>query len=286
MKLGVLICMVLMSSVYNTYAEDSIPIKKNAEEMKTEKGFFAKLIDKVNIFADKEEVKQEIVEKPKKVNPADKFPDPLFYDAIYKKSKYQKAPLWIFNDKSSYENNHIPPIFNYKYIVDDIFPIIMDAQRTPEVILLIDAIAGRGDVDLNKQDKFGNTLLHYAIRYNNMPVFEKLLSTDAVNPNVCNYSYICPIHLSVYKQSSQEISQLVNYGSDLKYSNDRFEMPIVIAIRLHYYNVIYTLARKHKEKGVTINEIDYIIFTAKQAGIPNIADELYKFFMLDKEFED
>jgi hypothetical protein len=30
--------MVLMSSVYNTYAEDSIPIKKNAEEMKTEKG--------------------------------------------------------------------------------------------------------------------------------------------------------------------------------------------------------------------------------------------------------
>jgi len=278
--------MVLMSSVYSAYAKDSIPIKKEAEEIKTEKGFFAKLIDKVNIFADKDEVKQEIAEKPKKVNPADKFPDPLFYDAIYKKSRYQKAPLWIFNDKSSYENNHIPPIFNYKYIIDDIFPILRDIQRAPETILLIDSIAKRNDVDLNKQDKFGNTLLHYAIRYNNISVFNKLLSTNIVNPNVCNYSYICPIHLSLYKQSAEEISQLVTHGADLKYSNDRFEMPIIIAIRLHHYNAVYALARKHKEKGVSINEIDYIVFTAKQAGIPNIAEELYKFFMLDEELDD
>ena len=284
MKLGVLICVVLMSSVYNAYAENSIPIKKEAEEI-AKKGFFAKLLDKVNIFANKDDDKQEVVVKEKKSNPADKFPDPLFYDAIYSKNKYQKMPIWIFNDKSSYENNHIPPVFNYKYIVDDIFPMMRDSQRTPEVILLIDAIAGMSDVDLNKQDKFGNTLLHYAIRYNNISVFQKLLSTNAVNPNVCNYSYICPLHLSVYKQSDEEISQLVNYGADLRYSNDRFEMPIIIAIRLHHYNAIYTLARKHKEKGASINEIDYIIFTAKQAGIPNIADELYRFFMLDGDLD-
>ncbi len=286
MKLGFLTCVVLMSSVYNTYAENSTTQANKIEETKPEKGFFAKLLDKVNIFAEKEEVKPQIVEKPKKVNPADAFPDPIFYDAIYKKNPQSAFPLWIFNDKTSPDNHHIPPMFSYKHIVDDIFPIIRDAQRTSEVISIIDALSTRGDVNLNKQDKFGNTLLHYAIRYNNISVFEKLLSTNGVNPNVCNYSYICPIHLSVYKQNSQEIIQLANYGADLKYSNDRFEMPIVVAIRLHYYTAIYTLAQKHKEKGITLNEIDYIIYTAKQSGLHNVAAELYDFFMLNKQFEE
>ncbi len=286
MKLRFLICVVLMSSVYSTYAEDSDNSKTTTEETKPQKGFLAKLLDKVNIFADKEEVKPQIIEKPKKINPAEAFPDPMFYDAIYRKSAYSTAPMWLFSDKTSPDNAHIPPMFDYKYIVDDIFPIIRDAQKTSEVILLIDTLAKREDVNLNKQDKFGNTLLHYAIRYNNISVFQKLLSTNVVNPNVCNYSYICPLHLSVYKQNAEEISQLVNYGADLRYSNDRFEMPIIIAIRLHYYATIYALARKHKEKGITLNEIDYIVFTAKQSGLQNVATELYDFFMLNKEFDD
>jgi len=286
MKLGFLICVLLMSSVYNASAEKSIPIKEEVDLTgKTEKkGFFSKLIEKVNIFSDKtEEVTDAQTEKAKKINPAERFPDPFFYDAVYQKKENTTVPIWLYNDKTNYENNHIPMLFHYKYIIDDIFSIMRDPERTAEIILLIDTLAKRNDVNLNKQDKFGNTLLHYAIRYNNKAIFHQLLETNGVNPNVCNYSYICPIHLAVYKQDSDEISQLVNYGVDLKYSNDRFEMPIIIAIRLHYYTAIYTLARKHKERGTSINEIDYIIFSTKQAGLPDLTIELYEFFMLDRE---
>ena len=279
-----------MSSFYNTtFAEQSIPIKQDVDSQQSEKkGFFAKILDKVNIFQKKEEKSQQdsITEAKTPVNPADKFPDPLFYDAVYHKKKEISLPLWLYNDKTNYENNHIPKVFHNKYIMDSIFPMIQDHSLASEVVLILEELSKKNDVNFNKQDKFGNTLLHYAIRYNNEVVFKKILQTGKANVNVCNYSYICPIHLAIYKQNLNEISQLVNYGADLRYSNDRFEMPIIVAIRLNYINTIYILAKKYKDSGISINEIDYIIFTAKQAGMPDIAEELYDFFMLDRELDN
>ncbi|MDA0617293.1 MAG: ankyrin repeat domain-containing protein, partial [Proteobacteria bacterium] len=211
--------------------------------------------------------------------------DPIFYDAIYPQISTDESLLWVYNDKSYYENHHIPPILNYNYIVDDLFKIVSHYDRTPELLLILESIQNREDVDLNKQDKFGNTLLHYAIRYHNRSVFEKLLMTRKVNPNICNFSYICPVHLSIYKEDTYELGRLITYGADLHYSNDRFEMPIITAIKIHHIDAVYTIAKRQKEKGLSNNEMDYIIFTAKEEGLDSVAKDLYLFFMLGREFE-
>lgn len=259
------------------------------EGAQKKESFFEKLThikNPFNFFHHKK--KEQKVEKPivaEKEDPAAKFPDPIFYDAIYPKKKVSDSYLEIHNDKSYYENSHIPPILDFSYIVDDLFDMMQYYEKTEEILLILESIQSRDDVNLNKQDKFGNTLLHYAIRYHNSPIFKKLLLTRKINPNVCNYSYICPIHLSIYKDDINEINSLVNYGADLQYANDRFEMPIITAIKIHHLNSIYALARKHKEKGISSNEIDYIIFSAKEEGLQNLANELYRFFMLGKDFE-
>ena len=63
-------------------------------------------------------------------------------------------------------------------------------------------------------------------------------------------------------------------------------MPIITAIKIHHLEAIYALAQKHKEKGISMNEIDYIVFTAKDEGLDSLAKELYEFFMLGKDLND
>lgn len=226
----------------------------------------------------------EQTEPIKEENPANKFPDPIFYDSIYPQKPIAYSYLALHNDKTYYENHHIPPVLDFSYVIDDLFEMIPYYEKTSELITIIDSIQNRNDINLNKQDKFGNTLLHYAIRFHNNAIFKKLLLTRTIDPNICNYSYICPIHLSIYKDDISEINSLVNYGANLQYANDRFEMPIITAIKIHHLNSIYALAQKHKEHGISMSELDYIIFTAKEEGLESVSRDLYLFFMLGKEF--
>ena len=62
-------------------------------------------------------------------------------------------------------------------------------------------------------------------------------------------------------------------------------MPIITAIKIHHIDAVYTIAKRQKEKGLSNNEMDYIIFTAKEEGLDSVAKDLYLFFMLGREFE-
>ena len=252
-------------------------------------GIFDKIGKKfaaIDLLGGKQE-ERKIEEKPVEVkkNPADDFPNPLFFDAKYPKTLREETLLYIYNDKSFNENLHIPPIIDLSYIVDTMFTMISNQDNTAEMLLMIDAIQARTDININKQDRYGNTLLHYAIRYHNRAVFDKLLSTRAVNPNVCNNSYICPLHLSIYKDDAYEIKNLLIFGADIFYQNDRFEMPIIVAIKLNYRDAIYILAQQHKNKGINENMIDYIVYAANAQGFPVLAKQLYLFFKKNQEFE-
>lgn len=237
------------------------------------------------LHSKKEAPPTQNVEPKEEKNPAEDFPDPLFFDAKYKSGTSEYSLLYLYNDKSSPENQHIPPIVDLSYIIDNIFTMIANYDNTADILLMIDALQYRNDININKQDRYGNTLLHYAIRYHNRPVFDKLLSTRTINPNICNNAYICPLHLAIYKNDIYEIQSLLIFGADIFYQNDRFEMPLIIAIKLNNREATYTLARAYKARGVSQNMIDYIVFAAKEQGYPILAQELYLFFVMGKEFD-
>ena len=252
-------------------------------------GIFDKIGKKfadIDLLSEKQEEKKiEATPVEVKKNPADAFPSPLFFDAKYPKNLREETLLYIYNDKSFNENDHIPPIVDLSYIVDTMFTMISNQDNTADILLMIDAIQSRQDININKQDRYGNTLLHYAIRYHNRAVFDKLLSTRSVNPNICNNSYICPLHLSIYKHDVYEIQNLLTFGADIFYQNDRFEMPIIIAIKLNYRDAVYILAQAHKNIGIRENMVDYIVYAANAQGYPVLAKELYLFFKKNQPFE-
>ena len=266
--------MIAMSSFINTKASANIF-----------KDIGTKFSD-INLSGEHQTQQPEPAKPPEvKKNPADDFPNPLFFDAKYPKTLREESLLYLYNDKSSNENNHIPPISDLNYIIDKIFTMIADADNTPDLLLMIDALQRRDDININKQDKYGNTLLHYSIRYHNKPIFDKLLSTRRINANICNNSYICPIHLSIYKNDIYEIKNLLLFGASISYQNDRFEMPIVIAIKLQHRQAVQILAQQHKNIGITENMIDYIVYVANAQGNFILAKDLYLFFKKNKEFE-
>lgn len=238
----------------------------------------------VDLSHKEEQVKKDFKKKVK-INPADHFPPPLFFDVKYPKTLREKSLLYLYNDKSSNENTHIPPIVTLSYVVDKMFESIANHDNTADILLMIEAIQNRKDININKQDIYGNTLLHYAIRYHNKTVFSKLLSTRMMDVNICNYAYICPIHLSIYKNDHYELKNLIMFGADIFHQNDRFEMPIIIAIKLNYRNAVIILAREHKRHGISDNMIDYIVYAANQQGYHILGRELYLFFKTNKEFE-
>lgn len=250
--------------------------------------FFSQITKKfedVDLLHHKKEISTANVELKQEKNPAENFPDPLFFDVKYQKTMEGLSLLYIYNDKSSSENRHIPPIIDLSYIVDSIFNMISNYDNTAEILLMLDALQYRDDININKQDRYGNTLLHYAIRYHNRPIFDKLLSTRSINPNICNNAYICPLHLAIYKNDIYEIQGLLIFGADIFYQNDRFEMPLVIAIKLNHREGVYILAKAYKERGISQNMVDYVIFAAKEQGYPILAHQLYLFFTMGKDFD-
>ncbi len=271
----------LMSSILVCVAND--------QDDENKEGVFQRLIhntaDAVHMPYKSKQIEEKKIVKKQRINPADKYPDPIFYDAVYPKQKTATTMLWMHNDGSYSENQHIPPVLSPSDIIDDLFELISYNRKTPELLLIIDSIKSNDSINLNKQDKYGNTLLHYAIRYHNRSIFEKLLQTRKVDPNVCNFSYLCPLHLSIYKDDVHEINHLIVYGANLQYSNDRFEMPIITAIKLHHLDSIYAIAKKQHKKSISMNEIDYIVYTAKSEGLEVLAKDLYEFFMLGREFK-
>jgi hypothetical protein len=256
--------------------------------MEANANIFGKITKKfadIDLLSDKEEKKPEDKPQEVKKNPADDFPAPLFFDARYPKTLKDDTLLYLYNDKSSNENRHIPPIVDLGYVIDTMFNMISNFDNTADILLMIDAIQHRQDININKQDKYGNTLLHYAIRYHNKSIFDKLLATRMINTNICNYAYICPIHLSIYKDDTYEIQNLLMFGADIFHQNDRFEMPIIIAIKLNHRDAVEILAREHKQSGISENMIDYFVYAANEQGYPMLAKSLYAFFKMNKEFE-
>ena len=213
----------------------------------------------VSSFASKEEVK---IEKPKpKFNLADTFPDPTFYK-IQKTDKFYKIPISILNDKTNAENLHIPSVDlsqDYK-VLYLLFEKIKEDKQHQEIRAMLEHLKNKNLI--NKRDQYGNTLLNYAVRFNNLQSIHALIDYGA-NPNICNNSGICPIHLAIFNRQDYIFDLLAkaHIKYDLKdiYGFD----PLIYSIYSGNYYAFIKLLQVSPYLDLRKQDFEYLLSLAK-----------------------
>ncbi len=85
------------------------------------------------------------------------------------------------------------------------------------------------DIDINTQGYNGNTLLHLALRLNDLRLFNIFLEAG-VNPDLANDSGDAPIHLAVIKGKKDFIRSLIKYHCDINNGSELEQTPLHLAV--------------------------------------------------------
>jgi len=171
-----------------------------------------------DIFAEKKQ--EQPAKQIHKDNLANKYPDPTFFKI--KKQDYEyKIPVQFLNDKKDPKNDHIPLVDedkDYK-ILYLLFQKIKTYTQNGEILAMLEYIQNKNLVNI--PDEYGNTLLNYSVRFNNSQSFNMLINYGA-NPNICNNSGICPIHIAIFNHQNYffDILLKVNAKVDIKDKNE------------------------------------------------------------------
>ncbi len=158
-------------------------------------GIFTRITKKIRRFFSSQKEEKPIAKELKKTSIADSYPAPTFKKADITDTKYQ-IPIVLLNDKTNPENAHIPSFDNHEEIkiLFLMFQNVKNLDRIEHLKAMLDYIKNKRLI--NTQDQFGNTMLNYATRYNNIQAFYLLIDGGA-DPNICNKSGICPIHIAI-----------------------------------------------------------------------------------------
>ncbi|MDD3999743.1 MAG: ankyrin repeat domain-containing protein [Bacilli bacterium] len=85
------------------------------------------------------------------------------------------------------------------------------------------------DVELNTQDYNGRTLLHVALKLNNLRLFNLFLKVG-VNPDLADHNDETPLHRAVNEGKINFIRSLINHGCDINIATEQEQSPLHLAV--------------------------------------------------------
>ncbi|NLD26995.1 MAG: ankyrin repeat domain-containing protein [Acholeplasmataceae bacterium] len=85
------------------------------------------------------------------------------------------------------------------------------------------------DIDINTQDYYGRTLLHLALKMNNLKLFNLFIKAG-VNPDLANENDETPLHRAVIENKINFIRSLVNHGCDINIAAEQEQTPLHLAV--------------------------------------------------------
>jgi len=228
-----------------------------------------------DLFLSKDEPTQQIA--PEKKNPADNYPDPTFIDKKYQDKTYQ-IPLNYLNNKSSPENFHIPPYdLNAEYkILFLMFQKVKDPYEIFSFRAMLDYINDKNL--LNARDQYGNTLLMYAVRYKNNPAVKSLLSNGA-NPNVCNASGICPIHIAIFNKEYKIFDFLIKSYTDLTIKTPDNIDPLLYSIYGNNFYAFKALINHKSYSMLTKKDYEFLLKVVSDSQNENQNSDIYEYLL-------
>lgn len=205
-------------------------------------------------------------------NPAKKFPDPLFYDAIYNTRGEFITYAYVYNDKSNKDNNYIPTLKNYN-IMEDLFLLSKDGNRKDRFYELFNSAKDDIKFNINKQDINGNTLLITSLRNGNFDVFNFLISQGA-NPNICNRHDICPVQISVFSKNLATTKALMDVNTDINIVNKDGLNIMQYVIYNGRSDLFKIVLKRYLRYPKNILERQSFIFLAEELGREDFVHEM------------
>ena len=136
------------------------------------------------------------------------------------------------------------------------------------------------DIDINTQNASGNTLLHLAIKMNDLKLFNIFLDSG-VNVNLANDNGDAPIHKAVLDDKILFVKSLVEHGCDLNLGTELEQTPLHLAVTKGNLEMVKYLV----ENGADILLMDEINNLPIDYAIDEKDEKMIKYFM-DKQTLD
>jgi len=132
-------------------------------------------------------------------------------------------------DPNGYSILYYPIRFNYVQIID----ILLDYDKTLTGVSLV-----------NIRDKFGNTPLHYAVKYNNINILTKVLNNNA-EIIYKNNSGFDPLHTAIINKKLDTITLMLKYLKKINNKTDNDDSYLHLACNYQLQECVQLLLSKN-----------------------------------------
>ncbi|WP_264723490.1 ankyrin repeat domain-containing protein [Wolbachia endosymbiont (group A) of Cheilosia soror] len=136
---------------------------------------------------------------------------------------------------------------------------------------------------ITKQDKYGNTILHYAAEEGNLNLVELLLDNNT-HISVKNSDGWIPLHLAVKEGKLDVVELLMRKGANIDAKDNNNQTPLHIAVQVGNFDTISLIVDKIESIKFLINEKDEFGYTPLQYAAKNGKWDIVNLF-LDKTAE-
>ena len=125
-------------------------------------------------------------------------------------------------------HNHTPFILNTDYKTDSLYKIL---SKNPSLI--------------NKKDNKNETLLSYSIKRNNIDNFNLILTSPNLDLNYQNKEGNSYLHIAILFEREEMIKTLIKKGININMKNNEGNTPLHIAYKVGNKNIINELIRNN-----------------------------------------
>jgi ankyrin repeat protein len=119
---------------------------------------------------------------------------------------------------------------------------------------IINLLLSQSNIDVNIKDCNGYTPLYYAVEYRKIDIVDALLSNVNIDINIKDRDGNIPLHLAVSNYCSDIVKLLLDHNCDYTLCNNRHQTPKALAIER-----LYQMERSSPTSPKRIRELEAII---------------------------
>ncbi len=142
-----------------------------------------------------------------------------------------------------------------------LFDLIHKKINIETKINMLTTLLNNKKININKQDKYGNTILYWETQRTHIPIMRLLLKNKA-NPNTKNKEGNSPLHAAVQKRNYRMAKTLLKHGANPNIQNNLNDTPAHHAAKNNLYKIIMLLLNAKANSCIPNSEGNTILHIA------------------------